>query len=89
MILDDMVKQGEIQTFLDQVSIRLPATTDAGKRQFMQVDFLVITNTSRYVWLDAKGRTTPKWELQRNLAFQHHGIDVIPVYKGKPLPNLE
>lgn len=89
MILDDMVAKGEIRTFLHQVTIVLPATAESGRRHNMRVDYVPITYERRYHWWDAKWRMTPKWQLQRNLAFQHHGIDVKPVYKGKPLPSLD
>lgn len=88
-ILDDMVAQSEIRTFLNQMSICLPATSESGRRHMMRVDFVLITYDRTYHWWDAKWKATPKWDLQRNLAFQHHGIDVKPVYKGKPLPALD
>lgn len=88
-ILDAMVKAGEIKTFLNQQSIPLPATSESGRRAMMKVDFMLIDNQRRAHWWDAKGKPSAKWKLQKDIAFQHHGIEVIPVFKGKPLPPLD
>lgn len=88
-ILDAMVAAGEIRTFLDQVRVSLCAKTDAGNRRYMAVDFMVIDNQGRCHWLDAKGRVTAKWALQRDLAWHHHKIDVIGIAKGQRPPDFD
>lgn len=87
-MLDFMVKAGEIRTFIDQSRIVFPAESQAGKRRVMSVDFLIIDLFGRAHYWDAKGVPTSDWEIKRDLALDHHGINVIPVKKGKGLPNI-
>lgn len=88
-MLDVMKQAGEIRTFFDQVTIPLPALSVGGRRRAMRVDFGIIGNDGRLHLWDAKGRTTAKWELQRDIVWQHHGLDVIPVKNRQALPPLE
>ena len=87
-MLDAMKSAGQIITFIDQVSIPLGAETESGKRRMMRVDFLIIDLFGRAHFWDAKGMTTAKWGLQKDLAWKLHQIDVKAVKKGAALPML-
>lgn len=90
MMLDTLVRIGEIKTFLDEVPIPLSgATSDAGRRLCMRPDFMVIGNDGRVTFIDAKGaEPTQKWKLQRAMVSKLHGIDVIPIKRGEKLPGF-